>query len=109
MIYLALLEFLLLRHKEKLQRSIGQQYLNMVLVQFIIFTAHQVVTVVRELMQVTALQGLHLLQLGQEAAMVITVIINITLVQLLLAIQVPVVHILNHQMQHGSSQLLQAL
>jgi len=45
--------------------------------------AHQAVTAVRELMQVTALQGLHLLQLEQEAAMETTVIINITLAQLL--------------------------
>ncbi len=55
----------------------------MVLVQSIIFMAHQAVTAVRELMQVTALQGLHLLQLEQEAAMETTVIINITLAQLL--------------------------
>lgn len=71
--------------------------------------AHQVVAIVRALMQVTALQGLHLLQLEQEAAMVITAIINTTLVQLLLVIQVHVVHMLNHQMQHGSFLLLQVL
>jgi len=66
-----------------LQQNIEKLLKGMVLVQSIIFMAHQAVTAVRELMQVTALQGLHLLQLEQEAAMETTVIINITLAQLL--------------------------